>query len=170
MKRNSPYLTEINRAIGGLDREGTVARLFSYYVPDECPVVSEAGAIKPLALGDLGGVFLLAGVASGLSLCAKMSYMLCSWRPKVKRLRQLGVGDGKNVSRGRSTESGSEDSRIALTAFRSDVGTGKQSVVTAGRITPFNLERSLQTSVDGDSPSTNLTDEHKPFWPEKQIV
>ena len=161
MKLNSPWLEEVNLGLGTLDREGAVSTLFSHYVPDNCPPTQTTEDVKSLTLNDLGGVFFLAAIATGLSLAAKFAYMFFVRRKKVSKLGPL---LGKNAANGQVAGMESNGgSRVMLSKFsmtpHGSVATTKQISITI----PSQDAGSRFTIND------LLESDRQSLWPEKQL-
>ena len=158
MKKNSSWLAGVNREISIADNEGSVSRLFQYYVPNNCPPVYDASHVQALTLSDLSGVFIIAAIATALSALGKLVDLAFH---RKKRIARISADDRKVLTRSMSATSGtgSTGSGLSLSTFHRSA---RPSVVTTRHIS-LGLDRS-NTSLHHP-----LDEEEKQQWVERQL-
>lgn len=84
MRRNSPWLPKINRAINAAIAEGLAQKSYKRHIHQQCVQSVKKAKESPLDLGDLGYLFAGAGAAGLALLCMKLYPLLKNYdRPRL---------------------------------------------------------------------------------------
>ena len=83
MRKNSPWLTEINRAMSSVINNGLVTKSYTHHLNQRCPPWSAGENVKPLTLSNLGSLFAVAAIAAVVLSGVKL-YLLYSKRQRPK--------------------------------------------------------------------------------------
>ena len=83
MKKNSPWLNEINLAMSSVINDGVVHKSYAYHMDNKCSALSKGDNVKALTLSNLGSLFAMAAIIA-FCLCIVKVYLLVTKR-KVRR-------------------------------------------------------------------------------------
>lgn len=102
MRKNSPWLSKINRALNAAIANGLVQDSYIRNLRQSCPPLSTTMSVKPLGLRELGTLFMAAGAAAVLMAMLKIWLMVRSRnRPRLplRSISTTSAVDGDVLSR-----------------------------------------------------------------------